>query len=282
MASAKSRAWQRLRRNRTAQISTCVIVLLMFGATVGPSLLQDPGFNIISPHVLQPPSSGSLLGTDELGRSLLTEMVYGIRTSLSVGLLSAASAAAIGILIGATAGFAGGRFDALLMRFAEMFQVMPTFILASVIVAMAGPGSLRVVAVIALLSWPQMARLVRGEVLRVKTLEFVDAARCLGWREQSILWSEVVPNSLAPAMALGTLVIGQAILLEAGLGFFGLTTPDVPSWGRMLNSGQRFFYQAWWLSLFPGLSIMLTVLAFNMFGDAVRHAFDPRSKEART
>jgi peptide/nickel transport system permease protein len=247
---------------------------------IGPSLLSDADQSQISMNILSAPTRNNWLGTDELGRSVLTQLVYGIRTSLLVGVLSAASATLLGLTIGAVAGYVGGRLDMLVMRISEMFQVMPTFILAAVIVALAGPGMFRVVAVIALLAWPQTARLMRGEVLRVKSLEFVDAVRCLGIREADILWFEVAPNAVAPVIAVGTLIVGQAILLEAGLAFFGLTTPDIASWGLMLNDGQRFVRQAWWISVFPGLAILLTVVAFNLLGDCIGAAFNPRAVES--
>jgi peptide/nickel transport system permease protein len=133
-------------------------------------------------------------------------------------------------------------------------------------------------AVVALLAWPQVARLMRGEVMRVKRLEFVDAVRCLGVREATILAVEVVPNALAPALAAGSLIVGQAILLEAALSFFGLSSVEDISWGRMLNSGQRFLFNAWWLSLFPGVAIFATVLAFNLLGDALNSALNPRAE----
>jgi peptide/nickel transport system permease protein len=275
--SASSRAWSRLRRDRLAWISSGIIALLVLAGFFGPEITGDSGPNAITPATFVQPSLAHLLGTDELGRNVLTQLLYGIRTSLTVGLSAALAAGMIGVTIGALAGFAGGWLDTAIMRAAEVFQVMPTFILASVIVAFAGPGTLRIILVIAILSWPQTARLMRSEVLRVKALEFIDALRCLGVREQSILWLEVVPNAIAPALALGTLIIGQAILLEASLAFFGLTSPDVPSWGQMLNSGQRFFYQAWWLSVFPGVAILLTVLSFNVLGDRVSDAFSPRA-----
>jgi peptide/nickel transport system permease protein len=164
----------------------------------------------------------------------------------------------------------------MLMRVAEVFQVMPTFILAAVIVALLGSGLSRVVLVIALLSWPEAARVMRGEVLRVKELEYVDAARCLGIGETAVMAREVAPNALAPVLAIGSLVIARAILLEASLSFLGLSSPDVVSWGRMAHSGQQLLYVAWWLSVFPGLAIFAVVLMFNLFGDAVGRALGPR------
>lgn len=276
--SSAGRAWYRLRRNRIAWGSGAIVVLLIIAAFVGPWLAPfEPG--AISPEVMSPPSSANPLGTDDLGRDTFSQLIWGVRASLTVGLLSALSTTLIGLLVGSIAGYFGGRLDAIVMRISEIFQVMPTFILAAVIVAFAGAGFFRVVAVIALLSWPQTARLARGEVIRVKQLEFVDAVRCLGRTEWSILWREVLPNAIPPVLAVGTLIIGQAILLEAGLAFFGLTTPEVPSWGNMLNVGQRFVYEAWWLSVFPGLAILVTVLAFNLFGDSVSAAFNPRGRE---
>jgi peptide/nickel transport system permease protein len=162
------------------------------------------------------------------------------------------------------------------MRVAEFFQVMPSFILAVVIVALAGPGLSHVVAVIALLSWPQTARVARGEVLRVSRLDFVEGLRCLGVPEWRILLAEVVPNAVGPVIALGTLIVGNAILLEASLSFLGLSSPDLVSWGKVLSVGQRFLFQAWWLSVFPGLAIFLTVLAFNLLGDALGDVLNPR------
>jgi peptide/nickel transport system permease protein len=256
-------------------IALAFLLLQVSAALLAPLVTAaDP--NQISSDVLQAPSWPHLLGTDELGRDVLTGLVYGTRVSLAVGLLAAAAATVLGTAIGAVAGFYGGWTDLLMMRVSEIFQVVPSFILAAVIVALSGPGFVQVVAVIASLAWPQTARLMRGEVLRIKQLEFVDAVRCLGIGEASILLREVVPNAFAPVLAVGTLIIGQGILLEAALSFFGLGSPDVVSWGRMLNSGQRFLFNAWWLSVFPGAAIFATVLALNLLGDMIGLALEPR------
>lgn len=274
-----SRVLTRLRANWISWFAFVVIILLLFAGIAGPSLLIDPQANTISTAILLPPSGDAWLGTDELGRSVLTQMVYGVRTSLVVGLLAALSASLVGITIGAISGYVGGRVDSLLMRITEMFQVMPTFILASIVVAFAGTGMTKIIFIIAALAWPQTARIMRGEVLKAKSMEYVAAARCLGYTEFRILCFEIIPNAVAPAITVGTLVIGQAILLEATLAFFGLTSPDVASWGRLLTSGQRYFYIAWWLSVFPGLAILITVLAFNLLGDALNAAFNPRTED---
>jgi peptide/nickel transport system permease protein len=251
-----------------------VLLLIVIGIAVQLSSLGRS--MSISNDVLASPSAAHLLGTDELGRDVLTELLQGVQVSLFVGFSAAAVALVLGIVIGAAAGHYGGLTDLLVMRISEIFQVIPSFILAAVLVALSGPGLTRVVAVIALLAWPQAARVMRGEVLRIKQLDYVDAVRCLGFREGFILFAEVIPNAITPVLAVGTLIVGQAILLEASLAFFGLSSVDIVSWGRMLNSGQRFLFNAWWLSVFPGVAIFLTVLAFNLLGDAAGAALDPK------
>jgi peptide/nickel transport system permease protein len=272
--------WHRFSGHRLGVASFAFVVLLVLVA-LATALASHIDPNQITAEVMLPPSLAHPLGTDELGRDVLVGIAFGTQVSLTVGLLAALAATLAGGLIGAFAGFYGGLLDLLVMRIAEIFQVVPTFILAAVIVALYGAGLIQVVAVIGLLAWPQTARLMRGEVVRLKRLEFVDALRCLGIGETAILVREIIPNALAPMLAVGTLIIGQAILLEAALSFFGLSNPDVVSWGRMLNSGQRFLNSAWWLSLFPGIAILVTVLAFNLLGDGIGAALDPRGARRR-
>lgn len=232
--------------------------------------------NALSAALLHAPSAEHWFGTDELGRDNFLQFVYGVRTSLTVGIAAAAATCFLGVLVGAYAGFSGGVVDLIVMRITEMFQVIPTFVLAAVIVAMWGPGLTRIVLVLALLSWPQVALVVRGEVLRIKKLDFVDAARCLGYGESYVLIFEVVPNALRPVLALGTLAVGQAILMEASLSFLGLGDPVLISWGKMLSIGQAYLFNAWWLSVFPGIAIFLTVLACNLLGDALSGRVNPK------
>ncbi|MBV8652934.1 MAG: ABC transporter permease, partial [Alphaproteobacteria bacterium] len=256
----------------------CVVLALLALALIAPIAFPvDP--NEITGTVLQPPSLEHVLGTDDLGRDVLTGLIYGIQVSLTVGVLAAFGATLIGGLVGAVAGFYGGLLDLFVMRISEIFQVVPSFILAAVIAALSGPGLWQIIAVIAFLSWPQTARVMRGEVIRVKHLDFVDAVRCLGIDEGTILLKEIIPNAIAPMLAVGTLIVGSAILLEASLSFLGLSSPDIVSWGRMLNTGQRYLFIAWWLSLFPGLCIVVTVLAFNLLGDAIGAALNPRGSD---
>jgi peptide/nickel transport system permease protein len=268
--------WLRFASHRYG-LAAGLYVLLLILITLVLEVVPGSDPHEITSAVMQPPSVAHTLGTDELGRDVLLGILHGIRVSLSVGFAAALGATALGIVVGATAGFYGGVLDLLFMRVSEIFQVVPSFILAALIVALSGPGLPQVVAVISLLAWPQVARLMRGEVMRLKHLEFVDAVRCLGTRELSILAGEIIPNALAPALAAGSLIVGQAILLEAALSFFGLSSAEIISWGRMLNSGQRFLFNAWWLSVFPGAAIFLTVLAFNLLGDALGSALNPRA-----
>jgi peptide/nickel transport system permease protein len=266
----------RLRRHPSgfgAGIFILALLLVALFAGLIPHL--DP--HALSNEAMEAPSTRFPLGTDELGRSVLAGVVYGTRVSLSVGFFAALFATVIGILIGSAAGFYGGWLDIAVMRVSEFFQVIPSFILAALIVAMTGTGLAQIIAVVSLLAWPQVARVMRGEVMRVKQLEFVDGVRCLGIPERTVLAGEIVPNAVAPVLAVGTLIVGQAILLEASLSFLGLSSPDLVSWGRMLNSGQRFLFNAWWLSFFPGTAIFVTVLAFNLFGDAVGAVLNPRN-----
>ncbi len=256
--------------------TSSVFVAGMAVLAVAAPWLSGTDPNQISSEILAPPLTHAVLGTDELGRDVLVGLVYGLRVSLLVGLLAAATATLVGIAIGALAGYFGSWLDTVMMRVTEVFQVMPSFILAAVIVALLGPGLTRVVLVIAVLSWPEVARVMRGEVLRVKQLEYVDAVRCLGIGELAVMVGEVIPNALGPVLAVGTLIIGRAILLEASLSFFGLSSPDAVSWGRMANSGQQFLFSAWWLSVFPGVAIFVTVLMFNLLGDTLGRALNPR------
>ena len=271
-----SRFWKRFLAYRAGLASggyVALLALIALATLFWPNL--DP--HQISDSAMAGPSLEHLFGTDELGRDMLLSVLCGSQVSLAVGVSAALGATLLGVMLGAAAGFWGGWLDLAVMRISEMFQVVPSFILAAVIVSLSGTGLAQVVAVIVLLAWPQIARITRGEVMRIKQLEFVDAVRCLGMREWEILATEVVTNAIAPVLAAGTLVVAQAILLEASLSFLGLSSADIISWGRMLNAGQRFLFNAWWMSVFPGMAIFFTVLAFNLLGDAVGSALNPRT-----
>ncbi len=271
--------WHRFRRNRLAVAGVILVAGLGVLAVLAPLVApyEPTGTSLAS---LQPPGArGHLLGTDDLGRDILSGVIWGTRVSLVVGVAAATTAVLIGILIGAVAGYYGRRTDAVLMRITELFQTIPRFVLALLVVALFGRGLAKLVLVIGLLAWPQAARLVRGQFLAQTSAAYVDAARALalpGWR---IIFSEVLPNVLAPVIVLGSLDVAQAILLEASLGFFGLGDPNLVSWGGMLNNAQAYLREAWWMSVFPGLGIALAVVGFNLIGDGLNDAINPRLNE---
>ncbi len=271
--------WYRLRRSRRAVVAGVVILLTLLVAVAAPLTAGgDPLSG--SADALRPPlTADHWMGTDHLGRDVWAQLVYGARVSLAVGILAAVSATLIGTTVGAIAGYAGGRVDAVLMRIAEFFQTLPRLVLALIIVALFGAGLGRLIFVIAILSWPQTARVVRASFLSLREAPFVDAARVAGMGAGTIVASEMLPNVLAPIVVTGSLDVATAILLEAALGFFGLGDPNRVSWGSMLNQAQPYLRQAWWMSLFPGLAISLVVLAFNVLGDSLNDALNPRLGE---
>lgn len=278
MRGAAAEFWRRFRKNRAAVAGLVVIVGLILGAFFANTLAPHDPF-ALSRAAFRPPEPGHPFGTDNLGRDILSGVIHGTRVSLTVGFLAAATALVIGVFVGAVSGFCGGWVDAGLGRLTELFQVLPRFFLALVVIALFGGGIGKLIVVIGILSWPPAARLVRAEFLSLKQREFVEAARALGLPDLVIGFRQILPNALPPAIVVGTLDVAQAILLEASLSFFGLGDPSLISWGGMLNGAQPFLRRAWWMSAFPGLAISLAVLAFNLFGDGVNDALNPRLKE---
>jgi len=271
--------WYRFSRSPQAVVAVAFVAIVVVMA-IGAPLFAGADPLSGSPNALKPPGSDALLGTDHLGRDIWAQLVYGARVSLLVGGLAAASALAIGVVVGALAGFFGGVVDATLMRISELFQTLPRFVLALIIVALFGAGLVKLIVVIAILSWPQTARVVRASFLSLREAPFVDAARVGGMGSGAIIVREALPNVLAPIVVTGSLDVAAAILMEAGLGFFGLGDPNLVSWGSMLNQAQQYLRQAWWMSLFPGLAISLVVLAFNIIGDGLNDALNPRLRDA--
>lgn len=271
--------WRRYRRSRTALAGLIIVGGLVVLAALAPVLAPyEP--TATSLQDLRPPGArGHPLGTDGLGRDILSGVIWGARVSLIVGVTAAATAVFIGIVIGALAGYYGRWIDAVLMRITELFQTIPRFVLALLVVALFGRGLEKLVLVIGLLAWPQAARLVRGQFLAQTSAAYVDAARALGLPAWRIIFSEVLPNVLAPVVVLGSLDVAQAILLEASLGFFGLGDPNLVSWGGMLNQAQAYLHEAWWMSVFPGIGIALAVIGFNLVGDGLNDAINPRLNE---
>jgi peptide/nickel transport system permease protein len=224
------------------------------------------------------PGGEFLLGTDHLSRDVFSRMMYGARISLSIGFVAVGISVTIGTLLGAMAGYLGGWIDAVVMRFVDMVISFPRLVLLIAIVALFDTQSIfLIMAVLGFTQWPGTARIVRGEVLSLREQEFVEATRALGFSRRRIILRHVIPNVLAPVIVTATLGIGNVIVLEAGLSFLGLgLQPPTPSWGSMVADGRDFLLNAWWISTFPGLAIVLTVVAFNLVGDGLRDALDPR------
>ena len=271
--------WQRLRQNRMA-LAGGFIVLLMFIMAAAASLIDaDPAAIDISQSLL-PPSWQHPLGTDDLGRGVLVRMLYGARISLLVGFLAVGISCAIGILLGALAGYYGRWVDALIMRFVDIMLCFPTFFLILAVIAFLEPSIWNIMIVIGLTSWMGVARLVRAEFLSLRQRDFVLAAQALGASDLRLIFRHILPNALSPVLVSATLGVAGAILTESALSFLGIgVQPPTPSWGNMLITGKQTLGSAWWLSVFPGLAILITVLGYNLLGEGIRDALDPRLKE---
>jgi peptide/nickel transport system permease protein len=266
----------RLLRRPTTVLALAFLVLLIALALGAPFITGYDPQGGGDDALLAPLSAGHWLGTDDLGRDIWARVVWGSRISLTVGIASALFAVLAGVIVGALAGYFGGWLDALLMRIAEFFQTLPRFVVALIVIALFGTSVGKMVAVIAALAWPQLARVVRASVATLAEAQFVDAARVAGMGDGAIILREILPNAAAPIIVLGSLDIAMAILIEASLSFFGLGDPNHVSWGAMLNDAQEYLRTAWWMSAFPGLAIALTVLSFNTLGDALNDALNPR------
>jgi peptide/nickel transport system permease protein len=281
VASVLQPARWRLLRNPSAVTGLVVllvmVVLALFPAPIAP---YEPNKQNISMR-LQPPRAEHLLGTDQFGRDILSRLIHGTRISLLVGVVSVAVAAVLGVGLGVVSGFYGGVVDSLLMRLVDMLMAFPSIILALTIVAVLGPNIINAMVAVGIAMSPRMARLVRGIVLRLKEVEFVEAARAVGAGDLRIMFVYVLPNSLSTIIVTGTLMVAYAILVEANLSFLGLgTQPPTPSWGNMISDGFGFLNTAPWISTFSGLAIMVAVLGFNLLGDGLRDLLDPRLRSA--
>lgn len=255
-------------------VGSAIFVLV---ALAGPWVAPFDPF-ALRPETLTPPGRGHWFGTDDLGRDILSGVLHGARVSLVVGLLTAAGAVAIGVVVGAAAGYWRGRLDEVLMRLTEWVLVVPQFLIVLVVAAIFGADLRLVIVVLALVGWPATARLTRTQFLTLGSREFVMAARSAGASDGRIIARQILPNALPPIVVAGSLQIPSAILSEASLRFLGLADPHSLSWGSMLNEAQNFLQQAWWLPFFPGAAIFLTVLSFNLAGEALNEMLDPRSR----
>ncbi|MDR7416770.1 MAG: ABC transporter permease [Armatimonadota bacterium] len=272
-------AFRRLRRHRLAQVSGGVILLLVVASALAPYLTPYRFDEIDLTNRLSPPSWRHPLGTDELGHDVLTRLLYAGRVSLTVGLSAAIASALAGTAVGLVSGFYGGWVDQVLMRVVDVLLSIPDLPILIVLSRYFGGSLWGIILVLVAFGWMGTARLVRGEVLRLRNLEFVEAARALGASSARIMWRHLVPNALGPVIVSATLSVGGAILTEAALSFLGIgIQPPTPSWGNMLQNAQDFIWRTPLLALWPGLMIFVTVLCFNFFGDGLRDALDPRMR----
>ncbi|MBM4135402.1 MAG: ABC transporter permease [Nitrospira sp.] len=272
---------KRFTRNRLSVIGAFTVLSLITISLLAPFIApQDP--TAIDVHnVLSPPGKTHPLGTDELGRDLLSRIIWGSRVSLKVGFVAVGIAILIGIFIGSIAGFYGGKVDAILMRFVDIMLAFPTFFLILAVIAILEPNIFTIMVVIGITGWMDVARLVRAEFLTLKERDFVGAARALGASDTKLIFRHILPNALSPVFVAATFGVAGAILIESGLSFLGLgVQPPEPSWGNILTSGKDNIEVAWWLSLYPGLAILITVLSYNLVGEGLRDALDPRLWEA--
>jgi peptide/nickel transport system permease protein len=270
----RTRTLLRLTRSRAAASGLAVVLLVIIVGMVGPWLTSSP--SVMGSRTFSPPGTTYPFGSDDLGRDMLARVANGARVSLLVGVAAASVSALLGIVVGSLAGFRGGYIDEFFMRVAEAFQVVPQFFMAILVVALFGPSLTKIVLVIAVLSWPSTARIIRAEFLKMRHQDFVAAARLAGASRGTLIFNEILPNALPPVIVNASLQIASAILTEANLSFLGLGDPDKVSWGQLLFNAQPFLIQAWWMAAFPGAAILITAFGFNLLGDGLNDVFNLR------
>lgn len=266
-------------RNPSAVAGLALFTLIVAIAVLGPLVYHADPFAITVAPMTPPFSAHALLGSDYLGRNILTDLIYGGRATLTVGATAALLSIVIGVAVGALAGYFGGLVDELLMRFTELFQVMPALLFAMVLVALFSPSLVTIAFAIGMSTWTSTARLARAEFLKIKQIEFVAAERAIGAGNMRIIWRVILPNAFPPLIVSGTLSVGAAILFAAGLSFLGLGDPNIMSWGLMIGSSREYILAAWWSVTFPGIAIFLTVLAVTLIGDGLNDALNPKMRE---
>lgn len=270
---------RRFAQNRLAFAGFIVFAGIVMLAVLAPWIAPASPVRTNFGAVLQPPSARHLMGTDELGRDVLSRAIFGARASLEAGLISVGLAIAAGVPLGIVAGFYRGRLDDVLMRLTDAMLSFPQLILALAVAAVLGPGLAKAMIAIAVVLAPIFMRVMRAQVLTEREREYVDAARAMGAADRRIIWRHLLPNSVAPIVVQGSLAVASAIITEATLSFLGLgTQPPTPSWGSMLNAAQQYLSQAPWLSFWPGVAIAVTVFATNVAGDGLREIWDPRTR----
>lgn len=284
-AAPRSRAWYRFRRHKLGLVGIVILVALILIGVFAPSLSPHDPYKASLGEALLPPSSTHWLGTDQLGRDLFSRLLFGTRTSLSVGLIAVSIYMILGTILGLLSGYLGGAVDQIVMRLTDAVMSFPSLLIIIVAVSILGPNIYNVMLAIGLLQWPQIARLTRGQVLSLREMDFILAAVSLGAPTWRILFRHLLPNLMAPLIVAATLGVAGAILAEAGLSFLGLgVQPPIASWGNLLNAAQnyRFLTEMPWMWVPPGMMISLATISINLVGDALRDALDPRAVKGGT
>ncbi len=273
------RFWKLFARNRSAVMGLAILAAVITLAATASVFFPDDPFRLVGRAMSPPGENGFLLGSDTLGRDVASGIAHGARVSLLIGLLATTVAVALGVVLGGIAGYFGGWLDDVVMRITEMFQTIPSFLFAILLVAILKPSIQSIVIAIAVVSWPAVARLVRGEFMAMRNREFVQACHIVGMSDARIMLREILPNCLSPIIVTGSLMVATAILVESGLSFLGLGDPNVISWGFQIGAGRTVLRSAWWVCTFPGIAILLTVLAINLVGEGLNDALNPRLRE---
>lgn len=272
-------AWEMFRRNHAAMVALVVLSLIVLIAIFGPYIYKTDPFDMVWSPFSPPGVDGFILGTDYLGRDILAALIHGARVSILIGLAAALMSVFIGVTVGALAGFYRGWVEEVLMRITEFFQVLPTLLFSMVIVALFGASLPMITFAIGIVSWTAVARITRSEFLRIRELEYVTASRASGAKNSKLMFQIILPNALPPIIVQAALMVGSAILFEAGLSFLGLTDPNVVSWGQVIGSNRQYILDASYTVTIPGMAIFVTVLAISLVGDGLNDALNPKLRQ---
>lgn len=272
-------AWEMFRRNHAATLALAVLLLIILTAIIGPFFYPTDPMEMVWAPFSPPGVDGFLFGTDYLGRDLTAALIHGARVSIIIGVAAAVMSVFIGVTVGALAGFYRGWVEELLMRVTEFFQVLPTLLFAMVIVALFGASLPMITVAIGVVSWTAVARITRSEFLRIRELEYVTASRASGAKNIKLIFQIILPNALPPIIVQSALMVGSAILFEAGLSFLGLTDPNVVSWGQVIGSNRQYILDASYTVTIPGVAIFITVLAISLVGDGLNDALNPKLRQ---
>lgn len=272
-------AWGMFKQNHAAMVALVVLSLIVIIAIIGPTLYPTDPFDMVWAPFSPPGENGFLFGTDYLGRDLVSALIHGARVSILIGLAAAFMSVFIGVTVGALAGFYRGWVEELLMRITEFFQVLPTLLFSMVIIALFGASLPIITIAIGVVSWTAVARITRSEFLRIRELEYVKASRASGAKNSKLMFQIILPNALPPIIVQAALMVGSAILFEAGLAFLGLTDPNVVSWGQVIGSNRQYILEASYTVTIPGIAIFITVLAISLVGDGLNDALNPKLRQ---